>query len=136
MYLALGRMSRTRNNQSLEITFEMLCTLLPSGESFLPCCQDPLMKTDDFQYPVTGETSTYLNAENDTANLFSRHIATDELVFQVKSSRGKSSKQRPGCGLIPQSTMVTTRINKRMFNSLFMESSCVGPVREQTVLFS
>lgn len=73
------------------------------------------MKTDDFQYPATDETSTCLNAENDTAKLFSRHVVSDELVFQVNSSRDKSSKQRNGHGPVPQSKMVTTRVDKRMF---------------------
>ena len=105
----------------------MLCTLLPSGESFLPCCQDPLMKTDDFQYPVTGETSTDLNAENDAAKLVSRHVVSEVLDFQVSSSRDKGSKQRNGCDLVPQSKMVTTRVDKGMFdfiNGEFMSSIC------------
>lgn len=94
MYLALGRISRTKNNQSSDIIFEMLCSTLPSGDSFFPCCQDPLMKADYFQRPLTSEASS-IHGENDIVlSVLTEHTMSDrwvtawqyhgELLFQTQ----------------------------------------------------
>ena len=80
VYLALGRVSRTKNNQSSDITFEMLCPTLPSGDSFFPCCQDPSMKADDFQRPLTSEASS-IHGENDIVqSVLTEHTMSDGWV--------------------------------------------------------
>lgn len=94
MYLALGRVSRTKNNQSSDIIFEMLCSTLPSGDSFFPCCQHPLMKADYFQRPLTSEASSIHGENYIVQSVLTEHTMSDgwvtvwqhhgELLFQTQ----------------------------------------------------
>lgn len=58
----------------------MLCPMLPSGDSFFPCCQEPLMKADYIQWPLTSEAFP-VHEENDSVqSVLTEHTASDKWV--------------------------------------------------------
>lgn len=73
---------------------------------------------------MTGEISTYGNAENESVKISSRHVVIDELDFPMNCSRDKSPKQGDGHSLTLLSTVVTTRVEKRVCYYLFIKSLC------------